>query len=233
MFRKSKTKRCKHCKSRISAKAKVCPICNKKQGGILKWVIIGIACIAIIPSTDDSDSNTPSDSSYAFDMAAASESTSGSITAPTLEPTIVPTPKPTVTPTPEPTKAPTPEPTVAPTPEPTVAPTPEPTVAPTPEPTVAPTPEPTVAPTPEPTVVPTPEPTVAPTPQPTEAPPSSSSQSENIASTSNADNSIMVWVDDTAKRYHSKNGCGMDNAYQVTLEEAINMGKTPCGRCYK
>jgi len=51
--------------------------------------------------------------------------------------------------------------------------------------------------------------------------------------TSNTTNSTMVWVDDTAKRYHKKNGCGMDNAYQVTLEEAINMGKTPCGRCYK
>lgn len=43
----------------------------------------------------------------------------------------------------------------------------------------------------------------------------------------------MVWVDDTAKRYHKANGCGMDNAYQVTVDEAIAMGKTPCGRCYK
>ena len=44
---------------------------------------------------------------------------------------------------------------------------------------------------------------------------------------------VLVWVDDTASRYHKKNGCGMDNAYQVTLEEAEEMGKTPCGRCYK
>ena len=43
---------------------------------------------------------------------------------------------------------------------------------------------------------------------------------------------VLVWIDDTAKRYHKKNGCGMDNAYQVTLEEAIANGKTPCGRCY-
>lgn len=43
----------------------------------------------------------------------------------------------------------------------------------------------------------------------------------------------LVWVDDTAKRYHIKNGCGMDNAYQVTVEEAIALGKTPCGRCYR
>lgn len=44
---------------------------------------------------------------------------------------------------------------------------------------------------------------------------------------------VLVWVDDTAARYHKKNGCGMNNAYQVTLEEAEEMGKTPCGRCYK
>ena len=40
-------------------------------------------------------------------------------------------------------------------------------------------------------------------------------------------------VDDTAKRYHkSAHSCGMDNPYQVTVEEAERMGKTPCGRCY-
>ena len=94
---------------------------------------------------------------------------------------------------------------------------PEPTATPTPEPTVAPTPEPTASPTPKPTTAPTPEPTVAPTPEPA----------------ASSEGSILVWVDDTAKRYHRKNGCGMDNAYQVTLEEAIAMGKTPCGRCYK
>ncbi len=113
-----------------------------------------------------------------------------------------------------------------PTPTPTIFPTPKPTVAPTPEHTIAPTPEPTVSPTPEHTVAPTPEHTVAPIPEHTPQP-------ENFTSTSNAEDSTMVWVDDTAKRYHKKNGCGMDNAYQVTLEEAINMGKTPCGRCYK
>lgn len=43
----------------------------------------------------------------------------------------------------------------------------------------------------------------------------------------------LVWIDNTAKRYHKKNGCGMDNAYQVTLDEAVAKGKTPCGRCYR
>lgn len=44
----------------------------------------------------------------------------------------------------------------------------------------------------------------------------------------------MVWIDETAKRYHSKSDCsGMDSAYQVTKEQAEALGKTPCGRCYK
>ena len=153
--------------------------------------------------------------------------------SPTPKPTTAPTPEPTVAPTPEPTAAPTPEPTASPTPKPTTAPTPEPTVAPTPEPTTAPTPEPTVAPTPEPTAAPTPEPTIAPTPEPTTAPTSEPTVTPTPEPAASSEGSILVWVDDTAKRYHRKNGCGMDNAYQVTLEEAIAMGKTPCGRCYK
>lgn len=43
----------------------------------------------------------------------------------------------------------------------------------------------------------------------------------------------LVWVDDTAARYHRRSDCsGMDAAYQVTIEQAEAMGKTPCGRCY-
>lgn len=57
---------------------------------------------------------------------------------------------------------------------------------------------------------------------------------QNIISEEPAvEQATMVWIDDTAKRYHRKNGCGMDNAYQVTLDEAVAMGKTPCGRCYR
>lgn len=75
------------------------------------------------------------------------------------------------------------------------------------------------APDPAPVETPDPAPAETPDPAPVETP-------SQPAST-------MVWIDDTAKRYHSKNGCGMDNAYQVTIEEAIAMGKTPCGRCYR
>ncbi len=42
------TKICKHCQSEIPKKAKVCPVCRKKQGGILKFVILGIIALIIL-----------------------------------------------------------------------------------------------------------------------------------------------------------------------------------------
>lgn len=45
---KPATKLCKHCKTEIPYGAKVCPHCRKKQGGILKWVIIAFVVICII-----------------------------------------------------------------------------------------------------------------------------------------------------------------------------------------
>lgn len=45
---KPATKICKHCKTEIPYEAKVCPQCRKKQGGVLKWVIICIVAIFII-----------------------------------------------------------------------------------------------------------------------------------------------------------------------------------------
>ena len=44
----NETKVCKHCQTEIPKKAKVCPNCRKKQGGILKWIVIVIVVIAII-----------------------------------------------------------------------------------------------------------------------------------------------------------------------------------------
>lgn len=41
-------KKCKHCQSDIPKKAKVCPVCKKKQGSILKWIIVIIFALAII-----------------------------------------------------------------------------------------------------------------------------------------------------------------------------------------
>lgn len=63
MSENQKTKTCKHCKTEIPSGAKVCPNCRKKQGGVLKWVIIAIVAIGIIGAaagsgSSDSDSGT-------------------------------------------------------------------------------------------------------------------------------------------------------------------------------
>lgn len=42
------TKLCKYCQTEIPKKAKICPNCKKKQGGIKKWIIIGVILGLII-----------------------------------------------------------------------------------------------------------------------------------------------------------------------------------------
>ena len=42
------SKICKNCKNEIDSKAKFCPICRKKQGGLPKWAIVLIVIFAII-----------------------------------------------------------------------------------------------------------------------------------------------------------------------------------------
>lgn len=61
------TKKCKHCQSDIPKKAKVCPVCKKKQGGKLKWIIIAVVVLGIIGvvsggggDSNNSDSKTSS-----------------------------------------------------------------------------------------------------------------------------------------------------------------------------
>ena len=44
----STTKLCKHCKTEIPKDAKVCPNCRKKQGGKLKWIIIGVVVLIVL-----------------------------------------------------------------------------------------------------------------------------------------------------------------------------------------
>lgn len=69
MSEEKETKVCKYCKSEIPKKAKVCPNCRKKQGGIGKWIVIAVIVIIVIAaiSGDDKDKNpqkvsqTPSD----------------------------------------------------------------------------------------------------------------------------------------------------------------------------
>lgn len=45
--------------------------------------------------------------------------------------------------------------------------------------------------------------------------------------------STMVWIPKSGKKYHSYAGCsGMKDPSEVTLEEAEEMGYTPCKRCH-
>lgn len=54
---------CKHCKAEIPKVAKVCPNCNKKQSGILKWVIIGVVAIAVIGAAAGGNDDKPKEES--------------------------------------------------------------------------------------------------------------------------------------------------------------------------
>lgn len=61
------SKICKNCKSEIDSKAKFCPKCSKKQGGLPKWAIVLIIVFVIIvlamgSSSGNDDSNTSDNS---------------------------------------------------------------------------------------------------------------------------------------------------------------------------
>ena len=55
----------------------------------------------------------------------------------------------------------------------------------------------------------------------------------NSEPTNNATSDNMVWIDDTAGRYHRTSTCSnMSDPYQVTVDEAIAKNKTACKKCY-
>lgn len=53
------TKKCKHCQSEIDSKAKICPVCKKKQGGKLKYILIGAAAILILAALINGGDDEP------------------------------------------------------------------------------------------------------------------------------------------------------------------------------
>lgn len=63
MSNDNKTKVCKHCQTEIPKKAKVCPQCRKKQGGIMKWLLLVLVAIGLIGALagGDSEEATTSD----------------------------------------------------------------------------------------------------------------------------------------------------------------------------
>lgn len=43
----------------------------------------------------------------------------------------------------------------------------------------------------------------------------------------------QVWINDSGKKYHKRSDCsGMKGAYQVPKDQAINIGKEACKKCY-
>lgn len=61
---------------------------------------------------------------------------------------------------------------------------------------------------------------------------------EPVYDTNTSTSSRIVWIDDTADKYHSSaeqpnHNFKMDHPYAVTEEEAIGAGKKPCGICYR
>lgn len=59
MSNDSKTKVCKHCQTEIPKKAKVCPQCRKKQGGIMKWILLVVLAFGLIGALAGGDSEEP------------------------------------------------------------------------------------------------------------------------------------------------------------------------------
>ena len=65
MSQKEQTKVCKHCNAEIPKNAKVCSQCQKKQGGALKWVIIGVVAVALIGGAAGNSNSDPADNQQA------------------------------------------------------------------------------------------------------------------------------------------------------------------------
>lgn len=61
----------------------------------------------------------------------------------------------------------------------------------------------------------------------------SSSPPQQASSVPQADpnDSIIVYITRTGKRYHNENPCGNGTYYACTLSEALRRGLTPCEKC--
>ena len=51
------TKLCKHCKTEIPKRAKVCPNCRKKQSGFMKWILVVLLALIVISALSGSGEN--------------------------------------------------------------------------------------------------------------------------------------------------------------------------------
>lgn|SRR5574344_317040 len=56
-------KKCKYCQSEIDSKAKICPVCHKKQGNTVGLIILIVVVIAIIAAASNGSSSSTNGSS--------------------------------------------------------------------------------------------------------------------------------------------------------------------------
>ncbi len=59
------------------------------------------------------------------------------------------------------------------------------------------------------------------------------SKPQNETPTDKTTDDGTVYITPTGKRYHLSSTCGGKNSTATTLEDALNSGFTPCGRCAK
>ena len=59
------------------------------------------------------------------------------------------------------------------------------------------------------------------------------STSNSKTTTAKPTNNGTVYITPTGKRYHLSSTCGGKNSTPTTLEEALGLGLTPCGKCAK
>ncbi len=82
-------KKCKHCQSEIDKKARVCPVCKKKQGGKMKVVLIGVVVLAVITAALNGGKDNGS-----TDVATSAGTASGKKNDTKTDPTSAPTENP-------------------------------------------------------------------------------------------------------------------------------------------
>ena len=57
--------------------------------------------------------------------------------------------------------------------------------------------------------------------------------SKNNQTTSNETNGNTVYRTPSGKKYHLSSTCGGKNSYEVSYDDAISSGLTPCKKCVK
>lgn len=75
MSNENKTKVCKHCQTEIPKKAKICPQCRKKQGGVMKWILLVLIAGGLLGAMSGGDGEEAENTTSKTDVAVESQQT--------------------------------------------------------------------------------------------------------------------------------------------------------------